>query len=70
MIAPLLQKDDPPSMNRQPHSRANRPPIEDYVVHRPLQRHDTFDRKLRNRIILANALAWVLIIFTIAVVLI
>lgn len=61
MIAPR-QNADAPSLNRQPASRANRPWITDGVVHLRLRRGGSPDRKLRNRIIVANALVWIMII--------
>jgi hypothetical protein len=61
MIAPR-QKADTPSTNREHGSRANRPLIADSVVHLRLQPRNTLDRQLRNRIIVANTLVWILII--------
>jgi hypothetical protein len=62
MIAPR-QRPDMPSMIRQPVSLANRAHVVDFLAHRRIESRGTPDRKLRNRIVLANALVWILILF-------
>jgi hypothetical protein len=66
MIAPLHRLDTP-SPNRGLGLRANRPVAEPSVVPFPLKARKVPDRRLRNRIILANAAVWVVIIGALAV---
>jgi hypothetical protein len=48
-------------INDTPVSRAVRP-INPRADHPKIEQHDSIDRKLRNRILLANGLVWVAIV--------
>ena len=67
MIVPLHSADTP-STNRQPYFEANRP-VADTVVQLRIAPRDVRDRKLRNRIILANATIWIVILSVLGILL-
>lgn len=62
-----LQKVESTVANEPPVPEYSReePMIADRAVRMPLEAHDAPDRKLRNRIIFANAVAWIVIIILI-----
>jgi hypothetical protein len=68
MTAPL-QKTDTLLTNQQPASWAESQPAADVIVLRRVDSHEMPDSKLRNRIILANVLVWILITFILGILL-
>jgi hypothetical protein len=64
MVA-TLQKAEPTAANEPLVSEAfsrEASMIADHAYGRILQRHDPSGRRLRNRIIMANAIAWIVVI--------
>jgi hypothetical protein len=66
MTAPLQTTDTPPA-SPPLGGLSSGLPIVTSVARRSLDCPQTPDRKLRNRIILANALVWLLVAFALAV---
>jgi hypothetical protein len=67
MTAPLYRANTS-SPNRQPEPLANKPTVGS-VVHLRFKPREAPDRKLRNRIILAIAAVWIVVITALAAVL-
>jgi hypothetical protein len=64
-----LQETDTPLMNQQPASWAESQPVADVIMLRRADSPEVPDCKLRNRIILANVLVWILITFILGILL-